>query len=65
EARFRPADDGTWRGLNGDYRDETLRVVRAADGSVTHLDIGSFVFTREPYEPSAPIPGDVDPAGWR
>jgi hypothetical protein len=64
-ARFQPIDNGTWRGLDGDYRDETLRVVRAADGSVTHLDIGSFVFTRQPYDPGAPIPGDVDPAGWR
>ena len=64
-ARFAPRGDGTWRGLGGDYRDETLRVVRTPEGAVSHLDIGSFVFTRDPYEPGAPIPGDVDPAGWR
>lgn len=64
-ARFRPRDDGTWIGLNGYYAGETLRPVRDADGRLTHLDIGSFVFTREPYDPDAPIPGGVDPAGWR
>lgn len=65
-ARFRPAADGTWIGLNGYFDGETLRVVRdAATGRITHLDIGSFVFTREPYDPDAPIPGGVDPDGWR
>ena len=65
DARFKPAGDGTWIGLNGYYAGETLRPVRDADGRVTHLDIGSFVFTREPYDPDAPIPGGVDPKGWR
>jgi CubicO group peptidase (beta-lactamase class C family) len=64
-ARFRPADDGTWVGLNGYFAGETLRPVRDAEGRLTHLDIGSFVFTREPYEPDAPIPGGLDPEGWR
>ena len=64
-ARFRPAGDGTWIGLNGYFAGETLRPVRDAAGRVTHLDIGSFVFTREPYDPDAPIPGGVDPDGWR
>jgi CubicO group peptidase (beta-lactamase class C family) len=65
EARFRRQDDGTWRGLEGYYLNEVLRAVRAADGSVDHLDIGSFVFTREPYPPLDAVPGGVDPAGWR
>ncbi|WP_327354859.1 serine hydrolase domain-containing protein [Streptomyces sp. NBC_01304] len=64
-ARFRAEDDGSWTGLNGYYAGETLRAVRRADGSVSHLDLGSFVFTREPYEAEAPVPGGVDPEGWR
>ena len=65
DSRFRPADDGTWIGLNGYFAGETLRPVRDDEGRLTHLDIGSFVFTREPYDPDAPIPGGVDPDGWR
>ncbi|MFF2728363.1 serine hydrolase domain-containing protein [Streptomyces sp. NPDC058008] len=64
-ARFRARPDGTWTGLNGYYAGETLRVVRAEDGTVDHLDLGSFVFTREPYDRSAAIPGGVDEGGWR
>ncbi|MEU7555985.1 serine hydrolase domain-containing protein [Streptomyces sp. NPDC044571] len=64
-ARFRAELDGTWRGLAGYYAGETLRAVRRTDGSVSHLDLGSFVFTREPYDPEAPVPGGVDPQGWR
>ncbi|MER7701377.1 serine hydrolase domain-containing protein [Kitasatospora sp. NPDC097605] len=64
-SRFRPEDDGTWTGLDDYYAGETLRVVRAADGSVSHLDIGSFVFTREPYGPAEVIPGGLDPRGWQ
>ena len=59
-----PPSDGTWVGLSGYFAGETLRAVRDADGQVSHLDLGSFVFTREPYDPQAPIPGGVDPAGW-
>uniref|UniRef100_A0AAU1LUH6 Beta-lactamase family protein n=1 Tax=Streptomyces sp. NBC_00148 TaxID=2903626 RepID=A0AAU1LUH6_9ACTN len=64
-ARFQARPDGTWTGLNGYYAGETLRVVRADDGTVDHLDLGSFVFTREPYDRSAAIPGGVDEDGWR
>ncbi|GHJ40223.1 serine hydrolase [Streptomyces sp. TS71-3] len=64
-ARFRANDDGTWTGLNGYYAGEILRAVRRPDGSVSHLDLGSFVFTREPYDKEAPVPGGVDPQGWR
>jgi CubicO group peptidase (beta-lactamase class C family) len=64
-SRFRPEPDGTWTGLDGYYAGETLRVVRGADGSVSHLDLGTFVFTRTPYDPDAPVPGGVDPEGWR
>ncbi|MEU8773110.1 serine hydrolase domain-containing protein [Streptomyces sp. NPDC048606] len=64
-ARFRAEDDGTWTGLTGYYAGETLRAVRRGDGTVSHLDLGSFVFTREPYDEGAPVPGGVDPRGWR
>ncbi|MCM2578524.1 serine hydrolase domain-containing protein [Streptomyces meridianus] len=64
-SRFRPSADGTWTGLDGYYRGEVLRVVRGDDGEVSHLDLGSFVFTRRPYDAAAPVPGGVDPDGWR
>ncbi|MCJ1678702.1 beta-lactamase family protein [Streptomyces sp. APSN-46.1] len=64
-ARFRAEADGSWTGLSGYYAGETLRAVRRADGSVSHLDLGSFMFTREPYDAKAPLPGGVDPQGWR
>lgn len=63
--RFRPAGDGTWTGVGGYFAGETLRAVRDDAGRLTHLDIGSFVFVRAPYDPDAPIPGGVDPDGWR
>jgi hypothetical protein len=64
-SRFRAEPDGTWTGLDGYYAGETLRVVRAADDTVDHLDLGSFVFTREPYEPGAPLAARPDADGWR
>jgi len=65
ESRFRPAGPDAWIGLDGYHTGEPLRVVRRGDGSVSHLDLGSFVFTRAPYDPDAPVPGGVDPGGWR
>jgi len=58
-SRFAPRDDGTWVGLDGYYAGETLRI--APD----HLDLATFVLTRTPYDPEAPVPGGVDEAGWR
>lgn len=63
--RFRPNGDGTWTGLEGYYAGEPLEAVRRPDGTVSHLDLGSFVFTRQPYEEGAPVPGGVDAEGWR
>ncbi|GLY25547.1 serine hydrolase domain-containing protein [Micromonospora sp. NBRC 101691] len=63
--RLRPTGDGRWEGLNGYFAGERLRVERDAAGAVSHLDLGTFVFTRAPYDPAAPVPGGVDPAGWR
>lgn len=64
-SRFRQNGDGTWTGLDDYYTGEPLRAVRRPDGSLSHLDLGSFVFTRQPYDQSAPVPGGVDPEGWR
>jgi CubicO group peptidase (beta-lactamase class C family) len=63
-SRFRPRGDGTWCGLDGYHAGEVLRVVRDGD-RVVALDLGSFVFSRTPYDPDAPQPGGVDKPGWR
>ncbi len=39
--------------------------MRDAGGAVTHLDLGTFVLTRGPYDPAGPQPGGVDEGGWR
>jgi CubicO group peptidase (beta-lactamase class C family) len=62
-ARFAPGPDGAWLGLDGYHTGEPLTVVADGDGTM-HLEIGSFVFTRAPYDPGAVIPGGVDPTGW-
>jgi CubicO group peptidase (beta-lactamase class C family) len=64
-SRFRAEPDGTWTGLDGYYAGEILQVMRGADGAVDHLDLGTFVFTREPYEQDAPLSARPDPQGWR
>lgn len=63
-ARFRACGDGTWLGLDGYHAGEVLRV--STDGSrAVALDVGSFVFSRTPYDPSVAQPGGVDEGGWR
>jgi CubicO group peptidase (beta-lactamase class C family) len=62
---FRAAGDGTWTGLNGYYTGETLRLVPAADGVDEHLDLGTFVFTREPYGPGSPAAARPHENGWQ
>ena len=49
--------DGRVVGRSGYHAGEELRVVRRPDGSVGHLDIATFIYTRTPYDPDAPIPG--------
>ncbi|MDN5715790.1 MAG: beta-lactamase family protein [Janibacter sp.] len=63
-SRFRPTGEDTWTGLEGYFRGETLRVMRDDDGAPRHLDIGTFVLTRRPYEPGELIPGGMDAGGW-
>jgi CubicO group peptidase (beta-lactamase class C family) len=57
-SRFSPRDDGTWVGLDGYFAGETLRIAE------DHLNLDTFVFTRTPYDPEAPVPGGVDERGW-
>jgi CubicO group peptidase (beta-lactamase class C family) len=64
-SRFRAERDGTWTGLDGYYLGETLRVIRGAGGAADHLDLGTFVFTRQPYDPGGPLAARPDPEGWQ
>jgi CubicO group peptidase (beta-lactamase class C family) len=52
-SRFRPGPDGTWIGMDGYFAGERLRLDPAA------LNLATFVFTRVPYDPAAPVPGGV------
>ncbi|MGW7292937.1 serine hydrolase domain-containing protein [Streptomyces xiamenensis] len=63
-SRFRPVDGDSrrWKGLEGYYAGETLHAV--PEGTAPHLDLGTFIFTRTPYDPGAPTPGGADPGGW-
>jgi CubicO group peptidase (beta-lactamase class C family) len=57
-SRFRAHPDGTWVGLDGYFSGETLRL------DENSLNLATFVFTRTPYDPAAPVPGGVDHRGW-
>ncbi len=63
-ARFARVGPDEWVGLDHYYQGEPLRVVRSDDGTVSHLDLASFRFTRTPYDPSADVPGGVNEEGW-
>jgi CubicO group peptidase (beta-lactamase class C family) len=63
--RFGRGDGGGWTGLDGYFAGEPLRPVRGSDGRVVALDLASHTYTRLPYDPAAPVPGGVDPGGWR
>lgn len=57
-SRFRPGPGGTWVGLDGYFAGETLRFEEDS------LNLATFVLTRTPYDPQAPVPGEVSPEGW-
>lgn len=57
--QFVETEDGEIVGHAGYHRGERLQVVRDADGRINHLVCATFVYTREPYDPRAPIPGGV------
>ncbi len=63
-SRFARVGADEWVGLDGYHTGEPLRVVRRRDGTVSHLDLASFRFTRTPYDPEGDVPGGVDDAGW-
>lgn len=44
-------------GVRGYHDGETVHVVRREDGSVSHLEAATFVYSRAPYEPGTPVPG--------
>ena len=50
-SRFTRRDDDEWVGRTGEHAGEVLRVRRAADGTVTALDISTYVLTRDPLPP--------------
>jgi CubicO group peptidase (beta-lactamase class C family) len=60
---FLRTGDG-WTGVDGYWAGEPLTAVGRSDGSVDHLDLGSFVFTRLPYDPETHIPGGVSADPW-
>lgn len=62
--RFHSDAHGGWRGVDGYMAGEPLVPVRGQDGTVIALDVASFLYTRSPYDPDAPVPGGVDPDGW-
>jgi len=53
--RFELRDDQLV-GTSGYHAGETLHVVRHDDGTVSHLECATFIYTRTPYDPEAPIP---------
>jgi CubicO group peptidase (beta-lactamase class C family) len=64
-SRFRRTAEDTFVGLDSYYAGERLRVVRDPAGRLSHLDLATFVFTRQPYEPAGVVPGGLDDRGWR
>lgn len=62
--RFRLDDAGGWRGIDGYMAGEPLTAIAGPDGEVIALDVGSFIYTRTPYDPAAPVPGGVAPDAW-
>lgn len=63
-SRFTPDGTGGWTGLDEYFAGERLTVHRSVDGTSDYLGLGSFRFTRTPYDPSGDIPGGTG-TGWR
>ena len=55
--RFGVQPDGSLVGTRGYHHGERLEVGRDDEGGVRHLVCATFVYTRTPYDPDAPIPG--------
>ena len=56
-ARFRHEGPDRYRGLDNYYAGELLSVHRDGDGTPRYLEVVTFILTRAPYDPLAPIPG--------
>jgi CubicO group peptidase (beta-lactamase class C family) len=58
-SRFERAGEqgGVFVGSSGYHHGEPIEVIRRPDGTVSHLVVSTFVLTRAPYDPEAPIPG--------
>ena len=54
---FRRSGRDTFVGTRGYQTGETLHVRRRPDGTISHLEVATFVYTRTPYDPAVPIPG--------
>ena len=63
-SRFAPDSGGGWLGLDEYFAGERLTVHREPGGAPAYLDLGSFRFTRTPYDPAGDIPGGAG-TGWR
>lgn len=61
-SRFVPHADGGWIGLDEYFAGERLNLHN--NNGTQFLDVGSFRFTRSPYDPDADLPGGAHPAGW-
>ena len=59
--RFELDGDGELVGVSGYHRGETLLLHRRDDGTVGHLECATWIYTRTPYDPEAPIPGGHPP----
>ncbi|HET9897424.1 MAG TPA: serine hydrolase domain-containing protein [Streptosporangiaceae bacterium] len=62
--RFGRDGSGSWRGLDGYMAGEPLSIIAGSDGRPLALNIGSFIYSRTPYDPAAPIPGGVPKESW-
>ena len=47
-SRFSPLGPDLYRGRDGYFAGEKLRVVRDGD-TISHLDLATFILTRSPY----------------
>ncbi len=56
-AQFRREGPDHYRGLDNYFAGELLSVHRDADGTPRYLEVVTFILTRTPYDPLAPIPG--------
>jgi len=55
--RFRRDEEGVWRGFDEYYAGEVLTLPADGQARGAVLDVGSFCFTRTPYDPGADVPG--------